>query len=234
MPTPNWALAIAIVLAAPSALSLEAASKCIPIEVEVQGLGGAACSPGNEWFDAGLRSAIRESSHAILTKIGGTGRLENRFCFASEMPRARPVRARISMKLDASIIGASNEGGHFVVHTAVPFRAIRLNPARHRRTSFWAADQVTSSCEAMGRAVGMCVVEALYRETGDLKRDQSLTMGPGIFRDPRHVEASSETMRGLVDQTQEALPTIVLWTIVFALAFLAVVVGRALRSRQPG
>lgn len=85
----------------------------------------------------------------------------------------------------------------------------------------------------MGHLVGTCVLEALYREFGDLPSGQCLALGRGVSRDPKFSEEPHGVMGALKElRAIDAVPTIAAWAIVFGIAVLAAIVGQKLARRS--
>jgi hypothetical protein len=208
-----------------------------PIEVEVQP-GAVPCAPGNERFDAGFRSVLRQHQLAVIDTSQGTRLIPNVFCLASERPTVKPLHVKVRIRSDGGANydhagpapGAIRTADHWLVHVAVPFRAVRGAPAPWQRISLWARSDRQNYCEAMGRVVALCVLEKLARESGKLRRVESADLGPDLTRDRKYSESGDDWWSTLRHDAAEAFPMLVLWGTFLAIAFA--LVRFAQRSRR--
>jgi hypothetical protein len=189
----------------------------IPIEVEMEP-GAVSCAPGDERFDRGFRTGLREEQLRVMDTAGGGHTLANAFCLASERPNERPLRVRVRIRCDAGANydyvrptrDAISRADHWLIHVAVPFRAKRLAPARWQRMSLWARSDRESYCEDIGRVIALCVLEALNHESGRIRREAQLVLGPGVTRDAKY-SGEEGAWPALVSSLAEVgvLPTLV-------------------------
>lgn len=220
-----------------------------PIEVELQtGVAtfdteGNACAPGHKGFDDGFRAALRLSKLVTLDTARRRGVIPNAFCLASEKPGVKPLRVRVRIRCDGAgnfAFGAQashNPGrgaDHWLANVAVPFHAIRFAPALWRRSSLSARSDRENYCETMGRVVALYVLEALHRESGQLRPQNFLDLGPDVSRDPKYSEADESSWKRLTYWLVVTLPAAAAWTVLLLVSFATVLTIRVLVRRSHG
>jgi len=200
-----------------------------PIEVEVQP-GAVPCAPGDERFDAGFRSVLRQPQLVVIDTSHATRVIPNAFCLASEQPSVKPLHVSVRIRSDGSMTydyfrpasGAIRTADHWLVHVAVPFRVVRGAPAPWERTSLWARSDRQTYCEAMGRVVALCVLEKLAQESGKLRPMESADLGSDVTRDKKYSESGDDWWSTLRHDAVLVFPMLVVWGTLLAIAFALV------------
>lgn len=214
-----------------------------PIEVEVQP-GAVPCAPGDERFDAGFRSVLRQPRFVVIDTSHATRIIPNAFCLASEKPTVKPLRVSVRIRSDGGMNydyfrparGAIRTADHWLVHVAVPLRTVRGAPATWQRTSLWARSDRQTYCEAIGRVVALCVLERLSRESGKLRPMEYADLGPDVTREKKYSEGGDGWWSTVRHDAALAFPMLVVWGTLLAIAFVLVRFAQGIRKlhRQKG
>ena len=233
------ALAFVLPLALGSGIEVAAAAESsnrIPIEVEVQP-GAVSCAPGDDRFDGGFRAGLRSEFLALADSTRGNPAIANPFCLASERPKEKPIHIRVRIRCDAGAVydylgpapDAIRTADHWLIHIAVPLGGHRLAPAPWQRVSAWARSDRQGYCEDIGHAIALCVLEVASHETGHLKRDEFLALGPDFNRDVKYSEDGEGWWSSFRHDVAQASPMALAWGLLLASAFLGV---RLIQSRR--
>jgi hypothetical protein len=238
-PTPAlWAAWIAVVVALP-AFSAPATRSAEPRPIEVEVVQGMIpCAPA-ESFEAGFRSVLGQRQLTVMDANNATRVIPNAFCFATERPSVKPLHVSVRIQCDRSMIvdyfrpvpDAVSESSHWLVHVVVPFRVIRGAPGARQRTSYWARVDRKNYCESMGRAVALCVLEKLNRESGMLRTTESVDLGPDVRRDKTYSESGDDWWAQVRSDLTLALPMLVVWGTIMLIAFALVRLLRGIWRR---
>jgi len=233
-----WLRAVLIAVATPLAPAAQGGPTPVPrpVEIEVQP-GAVPCVPGDERFDTGLRSALRQPHFVVIDTSRATRMTPNAFCLASEQPTVKPLHVSVRIRSDRVMIydyfrpaeGAIRKADHWLVQVAVPFRTVRGAPAVRQRMSMWARSDRGTYCEDMGRVAALCVLEKLYRESGELRPIESVDLGSDVARDKKYSDESDDWWSTVRQDAVEAFPMLVVWGLILVMAFALVRFGLGIR-----
>jgi hypothetical protein len=84
----------------------------------------------------------------------------------------------------------------------------------------------------MGRVVALYVLEALHRESGQLRPQNFLDLGPDVNRDLKYSEGDESPWKRMTYWLVVTLPAAVAWTVLLLVSFAAVLTTRVLVRRS--
>jgi hypothetical protein len=234
-------LALSLMVAMPRVVIAGLSRPRVPIEVEFMQPGVLPSALGGHEFDTGLLAGLREEQLTVQSAHGASRTIAHPYNLTTERPAAKPQHVRVRIIFDGQAIydyapGSSPDAiqgaDHWLVHVAVPFRALRLAPGAWQRMSFWARSDRPEYHENMGRVIALSVLEALNRETGRIRRDEQLLLGPDITRDPKYSEGGSDPRPGLRSSIALATPMVLMWGTALLIAIVVVRFVHMLRRRR--